>query len=144
MKPGPKVLLVEDEPLLSELLTEVLTDKGFAVHASSNANCALNHLRSGADIDIMFTDIDLGEGMDGSELARIARQLRPSLPIVYASGRRSMDQFCSVPGSAFLQKPYTLNQVDATIARYLGTDEVVNSSRRGPETAPASGCGSRH
>ena len=67
----------------------------------------------------MFTDIDLGDGLDGAQLARIARELRPKLPIIYASGRRSMGEFRTVPGSTFLPKPYTLNQVDATIARHL-------------------------
>ena len=77
------------------------------------------HLRSGADVDIMFTDIDLGAGMDGAQLARIAREMRPKLPIIYASGRRSLSDFRSVPGSTFLPKPYTLKQIDATIAQYL-------------------------
>jgi DNA-binding response OmpR family regulator len=122
MEPAPKVLLVEDEPMLSELLTEALTDKGFAVHAAPDADCALKLLRSGADVDILFTDIDLGDGMDGAQLARAARELRPALPVIYASGRRSMGEFCTVPGSTFLPKPYTLNQVDATIARYLRSD----------------------
>jgi DNA-binding response OmpR family regulator len=122
MEPGPKVLLVEDEPMLSELLTEALTDKGFAVHAAPDAMRALEHLLSGADIDIMLTDIDLGEGMDGAQLARIARELRPKLPIIYASGRRSLGDFRTVPGSTFLPKPYTLNQIDATIARHLHKD----------------------
>src|ERR1043165_334749 len=99
MEPGPRVLVVEDEPMLSELLTEALTDKGFAVHAAVNADGALEHLRSGADVDIMLTDIDLGDGMDGAQLARIAREMRPKLPIIYASGRRSMGDFRSVPRS---------------------------------------------
>jgi len=119
MEPGPKVLLVEDEPMLSELLTEALTDRGFAVHAAPDADNALQYLLSGASVDILFTDIDLGEGMDGAQLARIARELRPRLPIIYASGRRSMSEFRTVPGSTFLPKPYTLNQVDATIERHL-------------------------
>ena len=124
MEPRPKVLLVEDEPMLSELLTDALTDKGFAVHAAPDADGALKLLRSGADVDIMFTDIDLGEGMDGAQLARIAREMRPMLPIIYASGRRSMGDFRTVRGSTFLPKPYTLNQVDATIARYLQADRA--------------------
>jgi|SRR5690242_5282193 DNA-binding response OmpR family regulator len=119
MEPGPKVLLVEDEPMLSELLTEALTDKGFCVHAAPDADGALAHLLSGAQVDIMLTDIDLGEGMDGAHLARVARELRPKLPIIYASGRRTMGDFRTVPGSTFLPKPYTLNQIDATIARHL-------------------------
>jgi CheY-like chemotaxis protein len=124
MKREPTVLLVEDEPMLSELLTEALIDKGFAVHAAPDADGALKHLRSGADVDLMFTDIDLGEGMDGAQLACVARELRPKLPIIYASGRRSLGDFRTVPGSTFLPKPYTLNQVDATIARYLQNERA--------------------
>jgi CheY-like chemotaxis protein len=113
------ILLVEDEPLLGLLMTEALTDKGFAVHAATDAGGALRYLESGADIDLLFTDIDLGAGMDGAELAKRARDLRPSLPVVYASGRRSMDQFCAVAGAAFLPKPYTLKDVDATLDRLI-------------------------
>jgi len=120
MKPEQKtILFVEDEPLLGELMTEALTDKGFEVQAVPDAGGALRYLLSGAEVDVLFTDIDLGEGMDGAQLACAARELRPMLPIIYASGRRSMGDFRTVPGSTFLPKPYTLNQVDATIARYL-------------------------
>jgi len=114
------ILLVEDEPLLGLLMTEALTDKGFAVHAASDAGCALRYLQSGATIDLLFTDIDLGDGMDGAQLAKLAREMRPSLPVVYASGRRSMDQFFTVAGSAFLPKPYSLSDVDRTLDRLIG------------------------
>src|SRR3954465_431693 len=83
MKKEPAVLLVEDEPLLGELMTEALIDEGFEVHAAPDAGDALRYLVSGADVDILFTDIDLGGGMDGAVLARLARQMRPKLPIVY-------------------------------------------------------------
>jgi CheY-like chemotaxis protein len=117
MKPEPRtILFVEDEPLLGELMTEALTDKGFEVEVAADAGHALRYLLTGAEVDILFTDIDLGDGMDGTALARLAREMRPDLPVVYASGRRSADQLDTVPGSIFLPKPYTLNQVDATIA----------------------------
>jgi DNA-binding NtrC family response regulator len=57
--------------------------------------------------------------MDGATLAQLAHEMRPALPIIYASGRRSMHEIATVPGSTFLPKPYTLKDVDATIARYL-------------------------
>jgi CheY-like chemotaxis protein len=117
MKPEPRtILFVEDEPLLGELMTEALTDKGYAVEVAPNASHALRYLLSGAEVDILFTDIDLGEGMDGAKLAQLAREMRPELPVVYASGRRSMEQIPTVPDSTFLPKPYSLNQVDQTIA----------------------------
>jgi two-component system cell cycle sensor histidine kinase/response regulator CckA len=110
------ILFVEDEPLLGELMTEALTDKGYTVQVATDAGHALRYLLSGAEVDILFTDIDLGEGMDGAKLAQLAREMRPRLPVVYASGRRSMEQFPTVPNSTFLPKPYSLNQVDETIA----------------------------
>ena len=102
-------------------MTEALTDKGFAVRAVQDARDALRYLLSGAEVDVMFTDIDLGKGMDGVELAKLARELRPTLPIVYASGRRTTEQFAPVAGSIFLPKPYSLNQVDQTLASVGGT-----------------------
>ena len=118
MKSEPRtILFVEDEPLLGELMTEALTDKGFEVQVACDAGCALRYLLSGADVDVLFTDIDLGEGMDGAQLAKLAREMRPKLPVVYASGRRSMEQFATVPNSIFLPKPYSLSQVDQTLAR---------------------------
>lgn len=121
MRPEPRtILFVEDEPLLGELMTEALTDKGFEVQAVPDAGGALRYLLSGAEVDVLFTDIDLGEGMDGAQLAKLAREMRPGLPIVYASGRRSMSDIATVPDSVFLPKPYSLNQVDQTLAR-IGT-----------------------
>jgi two-component system, response regulator PdtaR len=145
MRTEPKiVLLVEDEPLLGELMTEALTDKGFAVVASTDAGGALRHLLSGADCDILFTDIELGEGMDGATLAQLAHAMRPALPIVYTSGRRSPDDFVTVPGATFLPKPYSLSDVDRTLAQKLGeTAPVTPPFRRARGTAPASGYDNR-
>jgi CheY-like chemotaxis protein len=112
------ILFVEDEPLLGELMSDALTDRGFTVHVAPNADDALDHLRSGADIDVLITDIDLGEGMDGAALAERARELRPSLPVVYASGRcRTREQIAAVPGSIFMPKPYSINDVGSTLER---------------------------
>ena len=121
MKREPAVLLVEDEPLLGELMTEALTDQGFEVHAAPDAGDALRHLLSGAPVDILFTDIDLGAGMDGAALAQLAHEMRPKLPIVYASGRRSMTEIDAVPGAVFLPKPYRLDDVSATIEKLIGS-----------------------
>jgi CheY-like chemotaxis protein len=119
MKKEPAVLLVEDEPLIGELMTEVLIDQGFEVHSAPDAREALRHLLSGAHVDILFTDIDLGGGMDGTVLAQLAREMRPKLPIVYTSGRRARDQIAAVPGSAFLPKPYSLDTVRETLAQLV-------------------------
>ena len=103
----PKVLFVEDEELVSELMAEVLDEQGFNVHAVENGDAALEYLQSGAEVDVLFTDINMPGTIDGAALAVEARNLRPDLPIVYASGRfNPSDLNPLVPRSLFLPKPY--------------------------------------
>src|SRR5918994_5783850 len=80
-----KVLVVEDEALISEMIGEALSDSGFQVCVAADANEALEHLAEGFEPDVLFTDIGLPGDMDGSLLAFAARKLRPGLPVVYAS-----------------------------------------------------------
>ena len=106
------VLVVEDESLISELITDVLSDNGFAVHAVPDGEQALRYLESGAAVDVLFTDINLQGQMDGSQLARRARERRPELPVVYCSGRFSPSALAPpVPRSVFVKKPYSPNDL---------------------------------
>ena len=102
------VLVVEDEILISKLIAEVLCENGFAVHAVADGEEALRYLASGADVDVLFTDINLLGRMDGSMLAKEVRAQRPELPIVYCSGRYSPSALAPpVPRSIFVKKPYS-------------------------------------
>jgi CheY-like chemotaxis protein len=101
------VLLVEDEPMVSEIAAEALQEQGFEVEAVSTASEALLRLRMGSPVDILFTDVHLPGGMDGATLARRARELRPDLPVIYTSGRQSLiGQVDPVDGAMFIAKPY--------------------------------------
>lgn len=102
---APRILMVEDEPLLLEVITADLEDAGFAVLPAATAEVALNILKAEAAIDLLFTDIRLPGEMDGWQLAEAARTLRPGLPVIYATG------FTQTPprlieGSLFFTKPY--------------------------------------
>ena len=111
-----RVLLVEDEFLISEWVAETLSDYGFAVRTATNAADALRQIMS-APIDVLFTDINLPGGMDGATLARRVRELLPNLPVVYASGRVNMlDSKQRVPGSLFVAKPYAPELVAQLLA----------------------------
>jgi CheY-like chemotaxis protein len=101
-----RVLLVEDEPLISEIAVEALEEQGFVVEVVSNAFDALRRLAGGRSIDILFTDINLAGGVDGATLARRARQLLPDLPVIYTSGRCALDRLEQVDGAMFVPKPY--------------------------------------
>jgi CheY-like chemotaxis protein len=104
-----RVLLVEDEPQICNIATEALEEQGFEVDAVSNAGDALRRLTSGLPVDILFTDVNLHGGMDGAALARLARELRPGLPVIYTSGRQAaIESMIPVEGSMFVSKPYDL------------------------------------
>jgi CheY-like chemotaxis protein len=105
--PAISVLLVEDEALISMMVSDALSEVGFKVHEAATADEALRYLGSGAAVDVLFTDINLPGGMSGAELAQAARALKPDLPVVYASGRYGGDDLPGrVPHSVFVQKPY--------------------------------------
>lgn len=112
------VLLVEDEALISELVTDVLSESGFMVHEAATGQEALAYIESGGPVDVMLTDINLPGGIDGTELAIKVRQKRPDMPIVYASGRYSgggLGQMVS--RSVFVPKPYDPTQVCKLLTR---------------------------
>ncbi len=118
-----RVLLVEDETLISVLVCEALADDGFEVHAASTAEEALQALADGLQVDLLFTDINL-PGMDGASLAESARELRPGLAVVYASGRWTLlDRLRSLPHSAVLPKPYSLARACSAVENLLGVHQ---------------------
>ena len=115
------VLVVEDEVLISNLVADVLSASGFVVHEVTTADEALQYIDSGAEIDVLFTDINLPGSMNGAELAARARELRPEMPIVYASGRFKLSEIAPlVPRSLFMAKPYDPNDVCALLTRLTG------------------------
>jgi len=102
-----RVLLVEDEFLLADMVAHVLGDHGFEVFTVANAQDALRHLTCGSPCDVLLTDIKLEGSIDGTALARLARELRPNLPVVYASGSyRAIEELDAVSGAIFVPKPY--------------------------------------
>ena len=121
-----RVLLVEDEYLISAWVAESLAEQGFAVHAVANAGDALRHLAS-ARVDVLFTDINLEGAVDGAALARRARERVPGLVVVYASARSLLDPMARVPGSFFVPKPYA----PALVGRMLA-DALKSTAERVP------------
>ncbi len=79
------VLLVEDDDIVRMLTVEVLEALGYQVQAMSDAPSALELLRQGEPVDLLMTDIGL-PGLGGRELAQASRELRPGLPVLFASG----------------------------------------------------------
>ena len=100
--PPTVVLVVEDEPLLRELVVETIEDAGFVALGAGDAEEAIVLLQARPDIAVMFTDINMPGSMDGLELAQTVRDRWPPIKILVASGQIRLQQ-SDLP---FLEKPY--------------------------------------
>ncbi len=99
------ILAVEDEPLVRELIVDELEDAGFVALAAETGDAALPILQGSRRIDVLFTDIRLPGTVDGWQLAKAARRLRPYMPVIYATGY-TVERASQVPGGLFFSKPY--------------------------------------
>jgi DNA-binding response OmpR family regulator len=107
-----KILLVEDDPRLRRSTCEALRSQGYEVICCGTGSEAALYLAGLNRVDILITDVDLGEKLDGFGLAKLARGSRPSLPILMISaesnGRFEGEK---VHGAAFAPKPFSASQL---------------------------------
>ena len=108
------VLVVEDEPLILEMISDELTGQGFSVLEAETGEAALSIIESGQIVNVLFTDIRLPGELDGWRLGAMAREAKPELLVIYASGY-AVELGSAMPGSVFLKKPYLPCAIAETI-----------------------------
>ena len=84
--PPAAILLVEDDPDVREVTAGALREAGYRVIAAEDGHEALAALSSPERIDLLFSDMVMPHGINGVELARRARTIRPGLPVLLTSG----------------------------------------------------------
>lgn len=110
------MLVVEDDDLVREATVGNVTDLGHRVLEAADADAALQMLDSGTVIDVLFTDVRL-PGKDGEQLAREARQRRPTLKVILTSGGPAPDTPANGTGGAiWLGKPYKWDDLKRAFA----------------------------
>jgi DNA-binding NtrC family response regulator len=120
---GAAVLLVDDEAALRSLLAEALRNAGHQVSGAANAGEALAVLDRGATVDLLVTDIGLGGGMNGRQLAEAARALRPGLKVLFITGyaeARLVEHGSFDADTQVLIKPFALDMLAARVAELTG------------------------
>jgi len=80
------VLLVEDRDDVREIAVDMLNDLGYEVVSAENGQEAIDILAGDRPLDVVFTDVIMPGGIDGTDVAEAARKLRPGLPVLFASG----------------------------------------------------------
>jgi CheY-like chemotaxis protein len=114
------ILVVDDEVLIRLSVSDFLRECGYRVLEAVDAEEAQSIFRAGEPIEILFSDIDLGSGMNGLMLATWVRQNYPAVRIVLASGMASTaNEAADLCDAPFLAKPYSYSVLKDHIKRLL-------------------------
>ena len=112
------ILVVEDEALIRVLVVDELESHGLTVLEAASADEALPILLSDVPVHVLFTDVRMPGSMDGIELTRRARAIRPHLKVIVASGHSQ--NLSLKEADAFFEKPFSVAEVAAMVKRALG------------------------
>ncbi|MEX0615603.1 MAG: ATP-binding protein, partial [Methylophaga sp.] len=116
------ILVVEDETLVREYVVAQLQLFGYQVHTAVDGPSALNLINQGIEVDLLFTDVVMPNGMSGRELADAARQVHPDLRVLFTSGytENSIVHHGRLDsGVLLLSKPYNRDELAQKIRQAL-------------------------
>jgi DNA-binding response OmpR family regulator len=113
-----RVLVVEDDDLLREIVCDQLREHGFTVLEAASGEEAIAHCAAPVP-DMLVADAGLPGVIDGYELASRFRHEKPDIIVVYASGRPCLDETRTVPGAIFLRKPFRISRLAEIIEEHL-------------------------
>lgn len=115
------VLVVEDETMVRMPIAEYLRDCGYNVVEAGDASEAIAAMDAETPVSLVFTDIRMPGKMDGFGLAEWFQSHHPDVPVLLTSGYHGgrSSPGISIPGTRFIEKPYSQNQVARRIAALL-------------------------
>ncbi len=114
-----RILVVDDNTHILEMLTEFLESTGYTVFRAINAKQAFTVLNAKL-VDLAMIDIKM-PGMNGIELTRILKKTKPNLPIIIHSAEEAIEAVDALKAgaSAYIRKPFVLTMLEQTIERLL-------------------------
>ena len=115
---GETVLIVDDEPSVRMLVTEVLEDLGYTAIEAADGPAGLKVLQSNVRIDLLVTDVGLPGGMNGRQVADAGRAVRPGLKVLFITGYAENAIVGSgqlEPGMQVLTKPFVMETLASRI-----------------------------
>ena len=119
---GETVLVVDDEPTVRMLVTEVLEDLGYTAIEAADSAAGLKVLQSDVRIDLLVTDVGLPGGMNGRQMADAGRLSRPDLKVLFITGyaeNAAVGNGHLEPGMAVLTKPFVVEALGVRIREMI-------------------------
>ena len=116
-----RILIVEDDIQVLMLAESVLQQDGHQTLTAATVAEAQSIINSDAELDLVFTDVQLSNHPEGGITIGKLMTSRPGTPVLYTSGRAATDgmQSLFVEPSAFLPKPYMADQLTSAVADLL-------------------------
>jgi CheY-like chemotaxis protein len=118
---GETVLVIEDDDAVRLLVMQVLEELGYRGIETADGRQAVPILESARHLDLLISDVGL-PGLNGRQLAEIAREQRPNLPILFMTGyaRQAADQAEFLGGGMeIITKPFDIEQLGRRIGEIL-------------------------
>lgn len=120
INPHPHILVVEDEPLVRQLICEILTDMGAVVTECDRADAGLEYLESHApEVEMVISDILMPGLINGHQLANIVSLRWPTLPVLLTSGYSGVQTHQLPANTRFLAKPWSFEQIEDAVRAQL-------------------------
>jgi signal transduction histidine kinase len=119
---GETVLVVDDEPTVRMLVTEVLEELGYAAIEAADSASGLKVLQSDVRVDLLITDVGLPGGMNGRQMADAGRERRPDLKVLFITGYAEnavVGNGHLEPGMAVLTKPFVVETLGVRIREMI-------------------------
>jgi len=126
------ILFVKDDSGVLEVALKTIRGFGYDVVTAPHGRDAIEILRSGRSVDLVFSDVVMPEGMNGYQLAAAARAIDPRVKILLTLGYSAGHRPSHDPSLPLLHKPYTRTQLAAHIRAALDErpDEYQRAARR--------------
>ncbi len=127
-----RILVVDDEAVIRELLTDILVDEGFEVSEADSGVAAVEVLKSDGNFVLLFTDIMMPK-MDGIELIRAARDLSPHMIPIVMTGYATLETArAAVKEGAYdyVLKPFSLSEIKLAVSNALERHRLIGDNAR--------------
>ena len=123
------ILVVEDDQLIQAMVEEALSDGGFKSTTTASGEEAIALIQiDNSQYRAVMTDINLLGKLDGWEVARAAREINPTIPVIYMTGTHG-EEWASkgVPNSVLLIKPFAPAQIVTAVSQLLNANPPIST-----------------